>query len=719
MNKLARPAALMFVALASAAMAEDAVLLERHARTPAEPIANVDWFEPTVPVGRGVGAPLTVAADSERSMDNAALEQARRYATEKNSYALLIAHRGVLQLEHYALGFHAERRLDSQSMHKPLAAILTMAAVADGKLKLDDPIGRFIPAWRRDARGRITVRDVLYMQTGLAEPAYQNDLASPGYRMFITSQLRNAVLAMPLEDSPGSRYKSHFAATQLLQLILESATGQRYATYLDQRLWSRLGAGEARVRLDRANGDAQVFCCIQAYPRDWLRVGLMLVRHGALGADAVLPLDAWQQLVTPSVHNPNFGMQQIWLGSPYKPIRAMDSRNPTRGLPMSAPFAADDVFYLEGRGGQRVYVVPSRELVVVRQGEVRMEWDDAAFLNPLILAVPPRPRAGLPAPTLAYSVLLTPHAPDYAAPTSWSRHPTKPSQATAAFYVHPTTYRGDRYWNAPHDDAEINPGVDEVVVGQASVLDACCDVYVPRYRQAAIAALGSNPQPYDLAFQDVRRAFRQFVSEIGSRPFVLLGHSQGALHVQRLLTDVVEPDPALAKRLVAAYVVGIPVPEALYSKRLQRVRPCRTATQTHCVASWSTYSERFATLAQMRAGVRAREAQLMQAANNQAIQCTNPLSGVADELPVPASENRGARIIDRASLQLSPPVPQLVGARCEDGALIVSPEPAPPFNSFDLMGGNYHLADIALFHRNVADNIRARAAEWHRRRGKP
>jgi hypothetical protein len=87
---------------------------------------------------------------------------------------------------------------------------------------------------------------------------------------------------------------------------------------------------------------------------------------------------------------PNFAMQQIWLGSPYNRIRMMDSHNPARGLPMSAPFAAEDVFYLEGRGGQRVYVVPSRELVVVRQGEVRMEWDDAGFLNGLIGAAPPR-----------------------------------------------------------------------------------------------------------------------------------------------------------------------------------------------------------------------------------------------------------------------------------------------------------------------------------------
>jgi CubicO group peptidase (beta-lactamase class C family) len=129
-------------------------------------------------------------------------------------------------------------------------------------------------------RGRITVRDVLYMQTGLAQPRYEEKWGNPGYQMFITSRLEDAVLAMSAESPPGEHFRSHVAATQLLQLVLESATGQRYADYLRERLWTPLGAGEARVRLDRPDGNAQVFCCLQARPRDWLRVGLMLSKHG-------------------------------------------------------------------------------------------------------------------------------------------------------------------------------------------------------------------------------------------------------------------------------------------------------------------------------------------------------------------------------------------------------------------------------------------------------
>jgi CubicO group peptidase (beta-lactamase class C family) len=382
--------ALLLLAAPIAAAGFDLRMWIRHLKAPAEPVAAVDWYSPTVEIGTGGGAPLPVAAESERSLDAAALETARRYAVDKNSYGLIVAHRGVIELEYYKSGFGPDRLLDSQSMHKPLSAILTMAAVADGKLALDDPLARFIPQWKDDPRGRITVRDVLYMQTGLAEPRYEEKYSNPAYQMFITSHVEKAVLALPAESPPGTHFRSHYAATQLLEFVIESATGQRYADYLRERLWSRLGGGAARVRLDRPGGNAQVFCCLQARPRDWLRVGLMLMRQGEYGGQTILPQATVRQLTTASTMAPNFAMQQIWLGSPYNRIRMMDSHNPARGLPMSAPFAAEDVFYLEGRGGQRVYVVPSRELVVVRQGEVRMEWDDAAFLNGLITAARPR-----------------------------------------------------------------------------------------------------------------------------------------------------------------------------------------------------------------------------------------------------------------------------------------------------------------------------------------
>ena len=103
-----------------------------------------------------------------------------------------------------------------------------------------------------------------------------------------------------------------------------------------------------------------------------------------------------------------------------------------------------------------------------------------------------------------------------------------------------------------------------MVASQASVLDACCAVYAPRYRQAASAAVfdqkGNRDPAYGLAFTDIVRAFTHFAERTSDRPVVLLGHSQGALHAERLLSDVIAKDNALASRMAVTYIVGIPVP---------------------------------------------------------------------------------------------------------------------------------------------------------------
>jgi hypothetical protein len=154
------------------------------------------------------------------------------------------------------------------------------------------------------------------------------------------------------------------------------------------------------------------------------------------------------------------------------------------------------------------------------------------------------------------------------------------------------------------------------------------------------------------------------------------------------------------------------VPEALYAGTLTRVRPCTAAAQTGCIATWATFSESFAGLAQWRAGARGRYAALMQAAGTQAIQCTNPLRWDGGETPAPASLNLGVTMFDLATRQMTSPQAGVVGARCVEGALVVTPEPPAPFDSLALGVGNYHFADVALFHANVARNAAERVAAW-------
>ena len=239
---------------------------------------------------------------------------------------------------------------------------------------------------------------------------------------------------------------------------------------------------------------------------------------------------------------------------------------------------------MEGHFSQRVYVVPSLGLVAVRFGEDRLDWDEAALMNGIIEAL--KPPLDLPSspprPDHAFGERPAPRAPDYAQRENWARYPDSeaaiaPEQAVG-FYIHPTTWPG-REWNANPADQSTQPGVDAVVASQASVLDACCTVYAPRYRQAASAAVfdpaDNGEQAYGLAFTDVLRAFNHVAERTEGRPIVILGHSQGGLHTRRLVSDIISGNEALKKRLVAAYVAGIPIPLRAYEDQLSEFKPCQ------------------------------------------------------------------------------------------------------------------------------------------------
>jgi hypothetical protein len=99
------------------------------------------------------------------------------------------------------------------------------------------------------------------------------------------------------------------------------------------------------------------------------------------------------------------------------------------------------------------------------------------------------------------------------------------------FYIHPTTYISRNGWNAPLDDRKANAETDEwVLPAQAGAFNSCFRVFVPRYRQATIASFydteGNGDQALDLAYEDVARAFENFLQNRNEgRPFILAGHS--------------------------------------------------------------------------------------------------------------------------------------------------------------------------------------------------
>jgi Protein of unknown function (DUF3089) len=312
----------------------------------------------------------------------------------------------------------------------------------------------------------------------------------------------------------------------------------------------------------------------------------------------------------------------------------------------------------------------------------------------------------------------------YSDPKRWVARPDKPGNPSAwlpkgvepgsvgraaVFFIHPTSYisyskKAD--WNAAFDDSETNARTDIFVRGQASVFSAAGDIWAPRYRQANFAAfLTEKPEGHmalDAAYDDVATAFDAFVAGIDSkRPIILAGHSQGALHLTTLLRRKIARTP-LAKRIVAAYVIGWPV-SATTDLAALGLPACQTPDQSGCLLSWQS----FADPADPDMVTQAYESTTGfdgHPREGTPMVCTNPLTG-ANGGTAPMQANLGT-LRNKADFSDGELVKAAVPAKCDARGFLMIGDP-PEMGPYVLPGNNYHVYDYSLFWANIrADAVR-------------
>jgi hypothetical protein len=163
------------------------------------------------------------------------------------------------------------------------------------------------------------------------------------------------------------------------------------------------------------------------------------------------------------------------------------------------------------------------------------------------------------------------------------------SSAVDCFYVYPTV--SDQPGRVA--TKRVDPELRSIALYQAARFSELCRVYAPVYRQATVAALQAGTTTradYLKAYGDVEDAFD--VVRRRNRPFVLIGHSQGAFHLQRLIRRRIDGSPKLRRRLVSAVLLGGNVTVRRGSDRggvFRHVRTCRRATQRSCVIAFSAF----------------------------------------------------------------------------------------------------------------------------------
>lgn len=360
-------------------------LWTRSLSYPSRPITSADWYRPRYPVpGNPTPPPWTVVTPPEApgELSPAVLEEVAAFAEAQNSVALLVLHRDRLVFERYWQGHGPEDAVNGMSMTKNLLGLMMGVALAEGHIQsLADRLGDYLPEWANDPRGDITLEDLLYMQSGLRNDDRTDSLRADLVKLYGGSNLRRLALSIPQVQPPGQVYEYNNVNSQLLAFVLEAATGEAWGDYLSSRLWQPLGAEDSFLWMDRPRGSAKAFCCFFATAPDWLRVGHLFLRQGQVGDRQVIPAAWIATMRQESPLEPTFGMH-LWLKA-----RTSDYSNVNSAS--SAPFLDPNAFYLDGHHHQKVYILPTYDMVIVRLGEEPPAWDDAVIPNTLIEALKP------------------------------------------------------------------------------------------------------------------------------------------------------------------------------------------------------------------------------------------------------------------------------------------------------------------------------------------
>ncbi len=279
------------------------------------------------------------------------------------------------------------------------------------------------------------------------------------------------------------------------------------------------------------------------------------------------------------------------------------------------------------------------------------------------------------------------------------------------FFIHPTTFRSDTKWNQDVGDTKVNRWTDaSTIARQASAFNGCCKVYAPRYRQASfLDKNGGHDRALDLAYGDIDRAFAYFLRHHSrGRPFILAGHSQGGLMIARLLKQRIDGTP-LAARMVTAYVVGMNLAEGDFVRQFKQVSICDTPSRTGCVVQWNSIlpsADLNAARQRFEQGFITKYGDVP----GKTTLCINPLTFDRSRPTADAENSLGAVPDEPGSGPVPPLLPHAVSAKCDQGFLIVDPDPALGLKP--LPGGSMHYHDFGLFFADVRANANLRVQTW-------
>ncbi len=344
-NPLAnKPAAVLFWTQAQ----KEAGFQDMEAAFPFHRVQHADKPLPLPP-----GAPLKLSF----TQNGKTTPLADFFAAQKTS-GLLVIQNGRVRFETYALGFGPDKRWTSFSVAKSFTSTLVGAAIRDGHIKsLDDPVVTYIPGLKGSAYEGVSVRQLLTMTSGVKWNEDYTDPKSDVARLFFVTPdpgvdaTVSYMRKLPREAAPGSKWLYKTGETNLIGVLVTSATHKSLAEYLTEKIWRPFGMEGDAVWMIDERGQEAGGCCISVSLRDYARMGLFVMGGGVAGGKSVVP-DGWFDA---AIH------------------KQADIGEPGHGYGYQWWTNDDGTYDARGIFGQIIHIDPARKLVVV----VTSAWPEA------------------------------------------------------------------------------------------------------------------------------------------------------------------------------------------------------------------------------------------------------------------------------------------------------------------------------------------------------
>ena len=281
-----------------------------------------------------------------------------RFLKDTWTTGLIVLQDGRVVHEKYSLGNTAATRSISWSVAKSFISTLVGIAVAEGRIAdIHRPVTDYVSVLKGSGYDGVSIRDVLQMSSGIQfnedYGAYFSDINRLGRAIAFNTSLDEFVASLKREQAPGTCHHYVSPDTQVLGMLLRATTGETISSYLESRIWKRIGMESDAYWLVDRNGVELAFCGLNAVLRDYARLGQLYLNEGAWQAEQIVPAGWVRASVTPDAPH-------------LQPGNPASASVLGYGYQWWIPQQSDGDYLAIGVYGQFVYVYPKKKIVIAK-----------------------------------------------------------------------------------------------------------------------------------------------------------------------------------------------------------------------------------------------------------------------------------------------------------------------------------------------------------------